>query len=70
MSKKELLSEIRGKSAKAVKSKELLEHILKTKGEDELLKFFIGMLDYEDNLNDYLCDFCDINDCFPEEDEE
>ena len=69
MSRKELLSEIKSTTAKGKKSKELLEHILKTKGQDELLKFFIGMLDYEDNLNDYLCDFCDINDCFPEEDE-
>ena len=70
MSRKELLSEIKSTTAKGKKSKELLEHILKTKGQDELLKFFIGILDYEDNLNDYLCDFCDINDCFPEEDEE
>lgn len=70
MSRKELLSEIRSTTAKGEKSKELLEHILKTKGQNELLKFFIGMLDYEDVLNDYLCDFCDINDCFPEEDEE
>ena len=65
----DLLKEIKSKTPKGEKSKELLEHILKTKGQDELLKFFIGILDYEDNLNDYLCDFCDINDCFPEEDE-
>ena len=69
MSRKELLSEIRSTTAKGDKSKELLEYILKTKGQDELLKFFIGMLDYEDILNDYLCDFCDINDCFPPEEE-
>lgn len=70
MSKKELLSEIRSTTAKGDNSKELLDHILKTKGQDELLKFFISMLDYEDTLNDYLCDFCDINNCFPEEDEQ
>ena len=69
MSRKELLSEIRSITAKGDNSKELLDHILKTKGQDELLKFFISMLDYEDTLNDYLCDFCDINNCFPEEDE-
>ena len=67
MSRKELLSEIRSTTAKGDNSKELLDHILKTKGQDELLKFFISMLDYEDTLNDYLCDFCDINNCFPEE---
>ena len=66
----DLLNEIKSKTAKGEKSKELLEHILKTKSKDDLLKFFIGMLDYEDVLNDYLCDFCDINNCFPEEDEE
>lgn len=70
MSRKELLSEIRSTTAKGDNSKELLDHILKTKGQDELLKFFISMLDYEDTLNDYLCDFCDINNCFPEEDEQ
>jgi len=70
MSRKELLSEIRRNTTKGNKSKELLDHILKTKGQDELLKFFIGVLDCENTLNDYLCDFCDINNCFPEEDEE
>lgn len=70
MNRKELLSEIRSTTAKGDNSKELLDHILKTKGQDELLKFFISMLDYEDTLNDYLCDFCDINNCFPEEDEQ
>lgn len=70
MSRKELLSEIRSTTAKGDNSKELLDHILKTKGQDELLKFFISMLDYEDILNDYLCDFCDINNCFPEEDKQ
>ena len=64
-----LLKEIKSKTAKGKKSKELLEHILKTKSENDLLRFFIITLDYEDILNDYLCDFCDINNCFPEEDE-
>ena len=41
MSRKELLSEIRSTTAKGDNSKELLDHILKTKGQDELLKFFI-----------------------------
>ena len=69
MTNNELINEIKSKSAKGEKSKELLTHILKTKSQDELLKFFIGMLDYEDVLNDYLCDFCDINDCFPPEED-
>ena len=65
----DLLKEIRSTSAKGDKSKELLEHILNVKGKDELLKFFIGILDYEDILNDYLCDFCDINNCFPNDED-
>lgn len=65
----DLLKEIRSTSAKGDKSKELLEHILNVKGKDELLKFFIGTLDYEDILNDYLCDFCDINNCFPNDED-
>lgn len=66
----DLLKEIKSTSAKGEKSKELLEYILKVKSKDELLKFFICTLDYEDTLNDYLCEFCDINNCFPLNDEE
>ena len=65
----DLLKEIRSTSAKGDKSKELLEHILNIKGKDELLKFFISTLDYENTLNDYLCDFCDINCCFPNDED-
>ena len=65
----DLLKEIRSTSAKGDKSKELLEHILNVKGKDELLNFFISTLDFEDTLNDYLCDFCDIYNCFPKEED-
>lgn len=65
-----MVNEIRGTSTKSIKSKELLEHILKTKSKDDLLRFFISTLDYEDVLNDYLYEFCDINNCFPAEEKD
>ena len=33
-------------------------------------KHLIWALDYEDVLNDYICEYMDINNCFPPEDDE
>lgn len=51
------------------KAKTLLKHIFELNKEKEFYKFLIEVLDYEDTLNDYLCDFCDINNCFPNEED-
>lgn len=51
------------------KAKTLLKHIFELNKEEDFYKFLIEVLDYEDTLNDYLCDFCDINNCFPNDED-
>lgn len=64
----ELLNQIVGDSAKQTKSKELFEYLLKQGKCYDFLKYLICTLNYEDVLNDYICDYMDINNCFPPED--
>ena len=70
LNEQELLNQISGDSPKRDKSKELFEYLLKQGKCYDFYKHLIWELDYEDVLNDYLCDFCDINDCFPPEEDE
>lgn len=51
------------------KAKILLKHIFELNKEEDFYKFLIEVLDYEDTLNDYLCDFCDINNCLPNDED-
>ena len=61
----ELLKQINGDSAKQQKSKELFKYLLKQGKCYDFYKHLICELDYEDTLNDYICDYMDINNCFP-----
>ena len=70
LNEQELLSQIDGDSAKQIKSKELFEYLLKQGKCYDFYKHLIWALDYEDVLNDYICEYMDINNCFPSEDDE
>jgi len=58
-----------GANAKRVKSKELLKYLLEQNKYHDFYKYLIWALNYEDTLNDYICEYMDINNCFPPEDE-
>ena len=71
LNEQELLSQIGDDSPKRAKSKELFEYLLKQGKCYDFYKHLIWALDYEDVLNDYICEYMDINNCFPpEEDDE
>ena len=70
LNEQELLNQIDGDSAKQIKSKELFEYLLKQGKCYDFYKHLIWALDYEDTLNDYICEYMDINNCFPPEDDE
>ena len=65
----ELLKQINGDSAKQQKSKELFKYLLDNGKCYDFYKQLIWTLDYEDVLNDYICEYMDINNCFPTEDD-
>lgn len=69
INEQELLNEINGDSPKQIKSKELLKYLLEQNKYHEFYKYLIWALNYEDTLNDYICEYMDINNCFPPEDE-
>ena len=68
LNENELLEQIGGNSPKQIKSKELFEYLLKKGKCYDFYRYLIWTLDYEDTLNDYICEYMDINNCFPEED--
>jgi hypothetical protein len=68
LNEQELLEQISGDSPKQIKSKELFEYLLKQGKCYDFYRYLIWALDYEDTLNDYICEYMDINNCFPEED--
>ena len=68
LNENELLKQIGGNSPKQIKSKELFEYLLKQGKCYDFYRYLIWTLDYEDTLNDYICEYMDINNCFPEED--
>ena len=65
----ELLNQITGDSAKQAKSKELFNYLLDNGKCYDFYKHLIWVLNYEDVLNDYICEYMDINNCFPPEED-
>ena len=65
----ELLNQITGDSAKQAKSKELFKYLLDNGKCYDFYKHLIWVLNYEDVLNDYICEYMDINNCFPPEED-
>ena len=70
INEQELLKQIDGDSAKQIKSKELFEYLLEQDKCYDFYKYLIWVLDYEDVLNDYICEYMDINNCFPHEEDD
>lgn len=70
LNEQELLSEIKGNHATQIKAKELFEYLLKQGKCYDFYKHLICSLNYDDTLNDYICEYMDINNCFPPEDDE